>query len=69
MDGKTILVTGGTGSFGQKFTEIILKEYNPKSVRIYNPDKLSEVQKENFYNLYFRNELTFRGERHYAKKE
>ena len=32
---KTVLVTGGTGSFGQKFTEIILKE-QPKAVRIFS---------------------------------
>lgn len=34
LENKTILITGGIGSFGQKFTEIILKEHNPKSVRI-----------------------------------
>ena len=32
---KTILLTGGTGSFGNKFTEMILKQ-NPKSLRIYS---------------------------------
>ncbi len=26
---KVILLTGGTGSFGQKFTEIMLKKYKP----------------------------------------
>lgn len=36
FNNKTILITGGTGSFGQKFTEIILKEYNPKAVRIFS---------------------------------
>ncbi len=33
---KIILLTGGTGSFGQKFTEIMLKEYNPKLIRIFS---------------------------------
>ena len=33
---KTILITGGTGSFGKKFTERILTEYNPKKVVIYS---------------------------------
>lgn len=33
---KNILVTGGSGSFGTKFTELLLKEYNPHSVRIYS---------------------------------
>ena len=36
IDGKTILITGGTGSFGQKFVEIILKEHNPKAIRIFS---------------------------------
>ncbi len=47
---KTILVTGGTGSFGQKFTEIILKEHNPKTVRIYDNRELAEVEMERKFN-------------------
>jgi UDP-N-acetylglucosamine 4,6-dehydratase (inverting) len=35
FENKTILLTGGTGSFGNKFAEIILKN-NPKSLRIYS---------------------------------
>lgn len=35
FENKTILLTGGTGSFGNKFTEMILK-HNPKSLRIYS---------------------------------
>jgi len=46
FDNKTILVTGGVGSFGQKFIEIILKEYNPKSVRVYDNRELAEVEME-----------------------
>ena len=34
LNNKTILITGGTGSFGQKFTERILAEYNPKKIII-----------------------------------
>ncbi|MDO8871796.1 MAG: UDP-N-acetylglucosamine 4,6-dehydratase (inverting) [Methanoregula sp.] len=44
FDGKTILVTGGTGSFGQKFTEILLKECSPKSIRIYSRGELMQSQ-------------------------
>src|SRR5437016_4368538 len=36
LDNKTILVTGGTGSFGQKFTETVLKNHNPKAIRIFS---------------------------------
>ena len=47
---KRILVTGGTGSFGQKFTEIILKEHNPKSVCIYDNRELAEVEMKRKFN-------------------
>ena len=46
FDNKTILVTGGAGSFGQKFIEIVLKECNPKSVRIYDNRELAQVEVE-----------------------
>lgn len=50
FNNKTILITGGTGSFGQKFTEIILKKYNPKSVRIYDNRELAGVEMERKFN-------------------
>ena len=31
LNNKVILITGGTGSFGQKFVEVVLKKYNPKN--------------------------------------
>ncbi len=40
FDGKTILVTGGTGSFGKMFTSLLLKEWNPDSIRIYSRGEL-----------------------------
>jgi UDP-N-acetylglucosamine 4,6-dehydratase (inverting) len=49
FDNKTILVTGGAGSFGQKFIEIVLKEHNPKSVRVYDNRELAEVEMERFF--------------------
>ena len=36
LDGKTILLTGGTGSFGQKFVELALQEADPASIRVYS---------------------------------
>ncbi|MFH1910338.1 MAG: UDP-N-acetylglucosamine 4,6-dehydratase (inverting) [bacterium] len=36
LNNKTILITGGTGSFGQKFTARILSEYKPKKIIIYS---------------------------------
>lgn len=44
MDGKTILITGGTGSFGKKFIETILKRYNPKKIIIYSRDELKQFE-------------------------
>jgi len=40
LSDKVILVTGGTGSFGQKFTAILLKEYDPRVVRIFSRGEL-----------------------------
>ena len=44
MDGKTILVTGGTGSFGKKFIETVLKRYNPQKIIIYSRDELKQFE-------------------------
>jgi UDP-N-acetylglucosamine 4,6-dehydratase (inverting) len=47
LNKKSILITGGTGSFGKKFTEIVIKKYNPKKIVVYSRDefKQSEMQK------------------------
>ena len=44
VDDKTILVTGGTGSFGQKFVELLLKTQRPRAIRIYSRDEWKQVQ-------------------------
>ena len=44
LKNKVILLTGGTGSFGQKFTEIVLKEHNPAAIRIYSRGELLQMQ-------------------------
>ena len=44
LDGKVILLIGGTGSFGQKFTEIALKEYNPRIIRVFSRGELLQLQ-------------------------
>jgi len=36
---KVILVTGGTGSFGKKFIEVLLKEYNPAKLIVFSRDE------------------------------
>lgn len=41
---KRILITGGTGSFGKKCTEIILKKYKPKKLIIFSRDELKQFE-------------------------
>ncbi len=41
---KVILLTGGTGSFGKKFTKIMLKKYHPKVLRIFSRDELKQSE-------------------------
>ena len=47
LDGKTVLITGGTGSFGKAFIRRVLAEHDPASVRIFSRDELkqSEMQR------------------------
>jgi len=42
LNNKSILITGGTGSFGKKATEIILKRYKPKKIIILSRDELKQ---------------------------
>jgi len=39
---KKVLVTGGTGSFGKKFVEVMLKKYHPARLIIYSRDELKQ---------------------------
>ena len=39
---QIVLLTGGTGSFGKKFTEIMLEEYHPKKLIIFSRDELKQ---------------------------
>ena len=39
---QVVLVTGGTGSFGRKFVEIMLKEYGPRKLIIFSRDELKQ---------------------------
>ena len=42
FNNKVLLITGGTGSFGNKFVEIFLKKYNPKKLIIYSRDEYKQ---------------------------
>jgi UDP-N-acetylglucosamine 4,6-dehydratase/5-epimerase len=54
LKNKTILVTGGTGSFGKKFIETILNSYQPKKIIVYSRDELKQFDMQN--NLKFNSE-------------
>ncbi|MFW6129762.1 MAG: UDP-N-acetylglucosamine 4,6-dehydratase (inverting) [Atribacterota bacterium] len=50
MTDKTILLTGGTGSFGKKFTEIVLEKYDPEKLIIFSRDELKQHEMKNLFN-------------------
>jgi len=50
LSGKAILITGGTGSFGKRFTEIVLREHNPKMVRIFSRGEFLQLQMRQQFN-------------------
>ena len=52
LDDKTILVTGGTGSFGKCFTKYVLENYNPKKIIIYSRDEFKQFIMANDFKQY-----------------
>ena len=42
LENSTILITGGTGSFGKKFVRMTLDRYNPKAIIIYSRDEMKQ---------------------------
>jgi UDP-N-acetylglucosamine 4,6-dehydratase len=44
LNGKSVLITGGTGSFGKRCTEIILKNYQPQRLIIFSRDELKQFE-------------------------
>ncbi len=51
LNDKTILITGGTGSFGKKMTQIILENYSPKKLIIFSRDELKQFEMSQRWNL------------------
>lgn len=50
FNNKSILITGGTGSFGKQFTKTILERYDPKKVIIFSRDELKQFEMEQVFN-------------------
>ncbi|MBN2655394.1 MAG: UDP-N-acetylglucosamine 4,6-dehydratase (inverting) [Nitrospirae bacterium] len=50
FNSKTILITGGTGSFGRKCVEIILKKYSPEKLIIFSRDELKQFEMSQIFD-------------------
>jgi UDP-N-acetylglucosamine 4,6-dehydratase len=50
FNNKNILITGGTGSFGKKYTKIILERYRPNKIIIYSRDELKQYEMAQEFN-------------------
>ncbi|HAT41319.1 MAG TPA: UDP-N-acetylglucosamine 4,6-dehydratase (inverting) [Rheinheimera sp.] len=50
FDQKTILITGGTGSFGHKYVQTLLARYKPAKIIIYSRDELKQYEMQQKYN-------------------
>ena len=46
---KSVLITGGTGSFGKEFTNRLLKEYKPRKIIIYSRDELKQFEMQQVF--------------------
>ena len=49
LEGKVILITGGTGSFGHHFVDYVLGHYRPKKIIIYSRDEYKQFVMDNDY--------------------
>lgn len=50
FDQKSILITGGTGSFGKQYTKTLLERYSPRKIIIYSRDELKQFEMSQEYN-------------------
>jgi len=50
FDNKNILITGGTGSFGRKYTQILLSKFRPSKIVIYSRDELKQYEMAQIFN-------------------
>ena len=56
---KSILVTGGTGSFGKKFIQSIFANYSPKKVIVYSRDELKQFEMQEFFPVDGKNPIRY----------
>src|SRR5580700_3841138 len=46
LEGKVVLVTGGTGSFGRRFVQRVLTEHNPRKLIVFSRDELKQYEQQ-----------------------
>ena len=47
---KSILITGGTGSFGRQFVRTVLERYSPRRLIVFSRDELKQFEMEQVFN-------------------
>jgi UDP-N-acetylglucosamine 4,6-dehydratase (inverting) len=47
LNGRSVLITGGTGSFGARFARTVLERYKPRRVVVYSRDELKQFEMQN----------------------
>ena len=50
FNGKSIFISGGTGSFGRKFIARLLEQYQPKRVVVFSRDELKQYEMQQTFN-------------------
>lgn len=53
FNNKSILITGGTGTFGSEFCKVLAKNYKPKKIIIFSRDELKQFELAKIYNQKF----------------
>ncbi|MFC2075737.1 UDP-N-acetylglucosamine 4,6-dehydratase (inverting) [candidate division KSB1 bacterium] len=70
LSDKVVLITGGTGSFGRKFAEVLINEYHPKKLIIFSRDELKQFEMRNWLDhdsvRYFIGDVRDQGRLHRA---
>ncbi|MAK92920.1 MAG: UDP-N-acetylglucosamine 4,6-dehydratase (inverting), partial [Oleibacter sp.] len=50
FDDKSILITGGTGSFGKQYVKTLLARYKPRKIIIFSRDELKQFEMQQVYD-------------------
>jgi len=50
FNNKSILITGGTGSFGKKIIKVLLEKYSPKKIIVFSRDELKQFEMQQVFN-------------------